>query len=311
MIDAVTLRQLRYLVAIADTLHFGRAATACHISQPSLSAQIQQLEGALGVPLVERTRRRVLLTAAGRDVAARARHILGAVNDLASAARQTGVPLGGELRLGAIPTLAPYYLPRVLPDLRRAHPDLRLFLREDQTGRLAESLRAGQLDALLLALPADEPGLQAQPLFDEPFLVAMPEAHPLAGRTAVAARALETERLLLLEDGHCLREQALAVCRSLRPADRSGFAGTSLATIAEMVAGGLGVTLMPALAAARAPGGVAVRPFEAPEPSRRIGLVWRRGSPHDDELRLLADSLRDQLPPGVHAVADDGIERSL
>lgn len=303
MTDAVTLRQLRYLVALADTLHFGRAATACHVSQPSLSAQLQQLEEALGVQLVERTQRRVLLTPAGRETVARARRILGEVSDLAASARSASSPLGGELRLGAIPTLAPYYLPRVLPVLRRDHPDLKLYLREDLTGRLVEVLKSGALDVLLLALPVDEPGFAHTPLFDEPFQVALPAGHPLAARQIVSESELAGEPLLLLEEGHCFRDQALSVCASSRPAERNGFAATSLNTLGEMVAGKLGITLLPALAGARPPEGVAVRPFAEPQPIRRIGLVWRKGSPREAELLLLADYLRAHLPDGVTAAA--------
>lgn len=303
MTDALTLRQLRYLVAVADTLHFGRAAAASHVSQSSLSAQIQQLEAALGVQLVERTQRRVLLTPAGRDAAARARRILGAVTDLEAAAHSSAAPLSGELRLGAIPTLAPYYLPRALPELRRDHPDLKLFLREDLTARLVAALRGGQLDALLLALPAEEPGLEAAPLFDEPFRIALPEGHRLTEAEALDEADLKSERLLLLEDGHCFRDHALSVCRSLRPNERDGFSATSLGTLGEMVASRIGITLLPALAAARPPNGVAIRPFRSPEPTRRIGLVWRRGSPRDTELRLLAEDLRQHAPDGVLAVA--------
>lgn len=305
MSDAVTLRQLRYLVAVANTLHFGRAAAACHVSQPSLSAQIQQLEDALGVHLVERTHRRVLLTPAGEEAVWRARRILGDMADFAAAVRRSAAPLGGELRIGAIPTLAPYYLPRALPGLRRDHPDLRLFLREDLTDRLVAGLRAGQLDALLLALPVEGAGFASAPLFDEPFLVALPAGHRLAARERLDADDLRGERLLLLEDGHCLRDQALAVCPSPRPPDREGFGGTSLTTLVEMVAGRIGVTLLPALAAARATDGVETRPFRAPQPARRIGLIWRRGSPRESELKLLADHLRVHRPEGVDAIPAD------
>lgn len=304
MTDAVTLRQLRYLVAVADTLHFGRAASACHVSQPSLSTQIQQLESALGAALVERTQRRVLLTPAGREVVARARRILGEVSDLAAFARGAGAPLSGELRLGVIPTLAPYYLPGILPALRQDHPDLKLLLREDLTGRLLDMLRAGRLDTLILALPVDDPGLETVPLFDEPFHVALPAGHPLTGQDNVSEDGLQSERLLLLEEGHCFRDQALAVCGfDAGGGERDGFAGTSLNTLCEMVAGRIGITLLPALAAARAPAGVETRPFAAPAPSRRMGLVWRRGSPRDSELRLLADYLRAHAPAGVTPAA--------
>ncbi|PWC56967.1 LysR substrate-binding domain-containing protein [Azospirillum sp. TSO22-1] len=301
MIEAVTLRQLRYLVSVADTLHFGRAAERCHVSQPSLSAQIQQLEDVLGVQLVERTQRRVLLTPAGRDAVTRARRILGEMSDLAAAARSAATPLGGELRLGAIPTLAPYYLPRVLPDLRHDHPDLKLFLREDLTGRLLDLLKAGALDAVLLALPVDEPGLEHAAVFDEPFAVALPAGHPLAARPALTERDLGGERLLLLEEGHCFRDQALAVCHRAGGPDRDGFSGTSLATLCEMVAGRIGVTLLPELARARAPEGVETRPFAEPRPARRLGLAWRKGSPRGAELQQLAAYLRRHLPDGVAA----------
>jgi len=304
MNEAVTLRQLRYLVAVADTLHFGRAAERCHVSQPSLSTQIQQLEDALGVQLLERTQRRVLLTAAGEEAVARARRILGEVSDLAASARSAAAPLGGELRFGIIPSLAPYYLPRVLPDLRRDHPDLKLLLREDLTARLLDALRAGTLDVLLLALPVEEPGLDHAAMFDEPFRVALPAGHPLTAKATLTEHDLAGERLLLLEEGHCFRDQALAVCRLNGPVERDGFAGTSLHTLCEMVAGRIGITLLPALACARAPEGVETRSFTAPEPSRRMGLVWRRGSPRGAELRQLATYLREHLPAGVTAAAE-------
>ncbi|HYG90530.1 MAG TPA: LysR substrate-binding domain-containing protein [Azospirillum sp.] len=304
MIEAVTLRQLRYLVAIADTLHFGRAAERCYVSQPSLSAQIQQLEDALGVQLVERTQRRVLLTPAGRDAVARARRILGEVSDLGASVRSAAAPLGGELRLGAIPTLAPYYLPRVLPELRRDHPDLKLFLREDLTGRLLDALRAGTLDALLLALPVEDSGLDHAAVFNEPFKVALPAGHRLTAKNALEEGDLAGEHLLLLEEGHCFRDQALAVCSLNGPPERDGFAGTSLNTLCEMVAGRLGITLLPTLASSRAPEGVEMRPFADPEPARRIGLVWRKGSPRGAELQQLAAYLRKHLPEGVTTAAE-------
>ena len=307
MNDTVTLRQLRYLVAIADSLHFGRAAAACNVSQPSLSAQLQQLESALGMELVERTKRRVLLTPAGLEAVVRARRILGEVADLAASVRSAAAPLEGELRLGAIPTLAPYYLPRALPGLRRDYPNLKLYLREDQTERLLEALRTGRLDALLLALPVEETEFTAAPLFDEPFQVALPAGHPLTARRILQEEDLAGETLLLLEEGHCFREQALAVCAVARPREREGFAATSLHTLSEMVAGRLGVTLLPRLATERAPNGVETRPFAEPEPSRRIGLVWRRGSPRESELRLLADALRHHAPEGVWPITTEDI----
>jgi LysR family hydrogen peroxide-inducible transcriptional activator len=305
MSQAVTLRQLRYLVAVADELHFGRAAEAANVSQPSLSAQIQALEEALGTQLVERTARRVLLTPAGAEVAARARDVLGAVRDLADVARAAARPLSSALRLGVIPTSGPYLLPRVLPELRAAFPELRLLLREEQTARLLERLRAGDLDLLLLALPAEGPGLVEEPLYEEPFVAALPAGHPLAGRGALGERDLAGEPLLLLEDGHCLREHALDACG--RPArDAEPFAATSLATLREMVAGRIGVTLLPLLSVtgASAPGGgIALVPFDSPRASRRIGLVWRRHAAREADFRALAGFLRARLPEGVGPVA--------
>jgi LysR family hydrogen peroxide-inducible transcriptional activator len=308
MTQAITLRQLRYLVAVADTLHFGRAAEAANVSQPSLSAQIQQLEEALGAQLLERTRRRVLLTPAGAEVAARARAILGAVQDLADGARSAARPLSTDLRLGVIPTVGPYLLPRVLPALRETHPELRLYLREEQTERLVDRLKAGNVDVLLLALPLDEPSLDCVAVYDEPFVVALPAGHRLAAAERLTERDLAGERLLLLEEGHCLRDQALAVCRFSAPGDRDTFAATSLDTVREMVASRIGVTLLPALSvtgAAAPNGSIEIRPFAEPVPGRRIGLVWRRGAAREAEFRILADFLRTHLPPGAQPVRAD------
>jgi LysR family hydrogen peroxide-inducible transcriptional activator len=312
MSQAVTLRQLRYLVAVADTLHFGKAAEATHVSQPSLSAQIQQLEEALGTQLLERTKRRVLLTPAGIEVAARARRILGEIRDLSDSVRGITKPLSGELRLGVIPTLGPYLLPRVLPHLRSAYPELRLYLREDQTERLCERLRSGDLDVLLLALPMGEPAFDCDPLFDEPFVMAMPAGHPLTERKWVTVQDLSGERLLLLEDGHCLRDQMLAVCGLAGQQDRESFAATSLDTLREMVASRIGITLLPALSVtgASTPGlSVEIRPFETPAPSRRIGLVWRREAAREGEFRVLGQFLREHLPAGAEPVAEAALDR--
>lgn len=309
MSQAITLRQLRYLVAVAETLHFGRAAEAANVSQPSLSAQIRQLEEALGTRLLERTRRRVFLTPAGVEVVAKARHILAAVQDLADGARIVASPLSSGLRLGVIPTVGPYLLPRVLPALRAAYPGLRLYLREDQTARLYERLRSGELDVLLLALPLEEPGFDCEAVYDEAFVVALPPGHPLAARRELHERDLAGERLLLLEDGHCFREQALAVCRHSSAAGHDDFAATSLGTVREMVASRIGVTLLPALSATgpSAPAGsVEIRPFVPPAPGRRVGLAWRREAPREGEFRLLARFLRDHLPEGAERVPAGG-----
>ncbi|HET8726128.1 MAG TPA: LysR substrate-binding domain-containing protein, partial [Alphaproteobacteria bacterium] len=267
MIRTITLKQLRYLVAVADARHFGQAASACNISQPSLSAQIQQLEEALGVKLFERTKRRVAPTLLGDAMAERARKVLADVDQIVAMAHTTARPLAGPFRLGVIPTLGPYLLPRIMPRLRRAYPDLLLYLREDLTERLLERLLRGQLDAALLALPVDRPGLIEQPLFDEPFLVAAPCGHPLAVRREVCQADLIAENLLLLEDGHCFRDQALEVCRMSGRPTEDGFAATSLETLREMVAGGIGVTLLPSLACIGRPAtddAVTVLPFAEP-----------------------------------------------
>ncbi|UEM04400.1 LysR family transcriptional regulator [Skermanella rosea] len=305
MSQAVTLKHLRYLVAVADTLHFGRAADAANISQPSLSAQIQQLEEALGTQLVERTKRRVMLTPIGTEVAERARRILAEVRDLADSVQGVAAPLAGDLRLGVIPTVGPYLLPRVLPSLRRTYPDLRLYLREDQTGRLVERLKGGDLDTLMLAMPVAEPSFEAEPLFDETFVVALPAGHRLAARNQVSESDLADEQVLLLEDGHCFRDQALAVCGDARARDRESFAATSLDTLREMVASRIGITLLPALSVtgASAPNGsVEIRPFAPPCPSRRVALVWRREAARGREFKELAQFLRDNLPLGAEPV---------
>lgn len=297
----VTLRQLRYLAAVADTLNFSRAAAACHVSQPSLSAQIQQMEAALGVSLVERTKHRVLLTPAGEEAVRRARDILARVEDLGRAMQAVGAPLSGPLRLGIIPSCGPYFLPRVLPGLRESFPELKLYLREDLTERLLDRLRSGDLDAAILALPVPESGLDCEPLFVEPFLLAVPPGHRLAAKQQITGRELKEQTLLLLEDGHCFRDQALDVCRLSGAREDQGFAATSLATLAEMVAGRLGLTLLPALAAPvlAAGGQIKVRPLTDPVPSRTMALVWRRGAPVEPDLRRLAVRLREALPEGV------------
>ncbi|MEO3432216.1 LysR substrate-binding domain-containing protein [Inquilinus sp. CAU 1745] len=298
----MTLKQLRYLVAVADARHFGRAAAACHISQPSLSAQIQQLESIVGGALFERTKRRVLPTLLGEAMAERARRVLAEIDRMA-ALSGSGTPLSGPFRLGVIPTLGPYLLPRILPGLRRAYPDLKLYLREDLTGRLVDLLRRGALEAALMALPAGDPGLSERPLFDEPFLLAAPEGHRLAEKNRIGQDDLAGEILLLLEDGHCFRDQALAACGQHGNPAADAFAATSLATLREMVAGGVGLTLLPALAANDRQDGVRLRHFDDPAPSRRIGLVCRKDCARAEEIALLGDHVAESLPEGVVAAA--------
>lgn len=303
----VTIKQLRYLVAVADERHFGRAASACNISQPSLSAQIQNLEEVLGVKAFERTKRRVMLTPTGEALVLRARRVLAEAEGFVATARKATAPLTGPFRLGAIPTLAPYLLPRVMPDLRAAHPELRLYLREDLTDHLLDRLDEGALDVVLIALPSGRPALSDRALYDEPFLLATPPGHPLAGRKQVRKSDLAGQHLLLLEDGHCLRDQALEVCSLAGPADQDRFGASSLETLCEMVAGNIGITLMPELfATGRCRDGViALIPFADPPPSRRIGLAWRKSTVRGTDIALLGDFLAGHLPAGVRPIGTE------
>ena len=286
-----TLRQLEYFAAVAEGLSFHRAARACHVSQPGLSAQIRELESTLDVQLFERDRRGVLVTPAGEALLPRARAALAEAEALVEAARAYRRPLTGRLRLGAIPTIAPYLLPRVLPEVRRRHPELRLELHEAVTGELVERLRAGALDLLLVALEAPLAGLATRALFADPFVAALPAAHPLARRKRLRESDLAGETALLLADGHCLREQALAVCRASGAHELGDFRASSLATLVEMVRGGAGVTLLPelAVAAVGAPRDLAIVPFAKPAPARTIGFAWRPRSGRAAEFEQLAE----------------------
>ena len=293
-----TLRQLQYLKLLVEHGGFGRAAEAAHVTQPTLSAGIQELEKCLGAPVVERARSGVILTPVGEEALRRARTILNEAEELVEAAKVASQPLAGRFRLGVIPTIAPFLLPRALPLLRARFPKLRLFLREDLTHRLVAALRAGQLDAALIALPYDLTGLHYAHVADDELMAAMPANHPLAAQRAASPEALEREGLILLEDGHCLREHALAACGLKPPKAAPGeevFAATSLPTLVQMVGSGLGVTFLPAMAVEAgltdaAP--VAVRPIKADHPSREIVVAWRAGSSRAAEGRLLAETLR-------------------
>lgn len=305
---AFSLRQLQYAVAVADTLSFRAAAERCHVAQPSLSAQLGQLEMALGVRLFERDRRRVLPTAAGRELVERARQVLREAADLMEAAARAGDPLGGRLQVGVIPTVSPYLLPAIAPALRAAYPRLTVAWREEKTADLVRELQAGTLDAAVLALEADIGDVEREVLARDPFVLVTPPDHPL-GAKASPARAAELGgvAVLLLEDGHCLREQALSFCSSVR-AREGEFRATSLSTLAQMVAAGAGVTLLPELAvpteARRA--ALRVRPFADPAPARTIGLVWRRGCPLAAALRQIAAAIRRAYPRDSRAARDGG-----
>jgi LysR family hydrogen peroxide-inducible transcriptional activator len=294
----MTLQELRYLVALADTGHFGRAARACSVSQPTLSAAIKKLEGELDLVLVERTRRRVSFTDRGRTLVDQARIVLEEARRFEDIAAQSREPLAGDFRLGVIPTIGPYLLPHVVRSLRLHFPKLRLLLREVQTDVLLAELRSARLDAGLLALPVSGDDLARAPLYDEPFLLALPRGHPLAKKTRVRTDALADEPLLLLEEGHCLRDQALEVCGRVSSRTREEVAGASLETLRNMVAAGVGVTLLPKLAAESR------RDVEivslTPEPSRRIGLVWRKIYGRKDSVDAFLAHLREHVPNGVH-----------
>lgn len=289
-----TLRQLQYAVAVAEWLSFRKAAELCHVSQPSLSAQLAHMEQALGVRLFERDQRRVLVTAAGRELITRARLILRETDDLEELAHRSRDPLSGTLRIGVIPTISSYLLPRLTAALREAYPRLTVFWVEDKTQILLRSLEAGMLDAALLALEADIGDVERGIVGSDPFVLATPVGHPLGAKTSPAmASELKDVCVLLLDDGHCFREQALAFCTGAR-AHELEFRATSLSTLAQMVAGGAGVTLLPELTVAveakRAE--LSIRPFAQPVPKRTIALVWRRRSPIDSALRQLLVTIR-------------------
>jgi LysR family hydrogen peroxide-inducible transcriptional activator len=294
----VTLRQMQYLVAVAQARSFRRAAEACRVSQPSLSAQVAEAERVLGVRLFERDRHRVIVTPAGAALLARARQVLLAADDLVEEARRAADPLARTLHLGVLPTIGPYVLPAVAPALRRAFPALRLFWVEDRTAALVERVSAGDLEAAVVARESDLGDLTHVPLGSDPFLFAAARDHALAGSTApLPLEALSGERVLLLDDGHCLRDQALAIC-SKAGAEELGFRATSLPTLVEMVASGLGVTLIPGIAAAAEArrSDLRVRPFQAPAPKRTLILAWRRRTALEPALRAVAEAIRSALP---------------
>ena len=291
-----TLKQLQYLVALQEHGHFGHAADACFVTQSTLSAGLRELESLIGITLVERTRRVVRFTPLGLKIADKARRVLREAEELADLARASGKPLSGELRMGVIPTIAPFLLPRILPKLRTDWPELKLYLREEITPSACESLHRGQLDCVLLALPYNCGEVDSAELFQDRLFVAFPEGQPHDPPPRIAAEAIDESTLLLLEDGHCLKDHALAACNRPELRAEASMLGTSLHTLVQMVDNGLGVTLLPGMAI---DAGILVnthvvaRPLEADRPWRRIALVWRKGSPREKEFRLLADALRE------------------
>ncbi len=292
---SMTLRELQYLVALATHRSFRRAAEACLVSQPTLSTQIAKLEDELGVVLLERGRRNVMLTPAGRDAVERAQRILREVEEMREAARRAGEVEAGLLRLGVFPTLGPYLLPHLVPPIRQRFPELNLQLFEEKSAVLLNRIEQGSLDAAFLALPLRDEKLHTEPLFREPFLVAVPAGHTLATRDVVRLGDLEQESLMLLDEGHCLREQALEVCELAGAEETTEFRATSLETLRQMVIAGMGATLLPMLAtggASQTPDSMRLLPFEGGEASRQIGLVWRQTSPLGGLLREFADVCR-------------------
>ena len=289
-----TLRQLQYLRLLAEHASFSRAAEAAHVSQPALSAGVQELERILGAPVVERTRGNVQLTAVGAEAVRRAEDVLVRTEDLVEAARNAGKPLSGRFRLGVIPTVAPFLLPARLPDIKRDYPALRLFIREDLTPRLVAALKSGHLDAAVIALPYSASGIDHARIGDDEILAAAPVGHALAGPGPIAPGSLKAEDLILLEDGHCLRDQALAAFDIEAPKGDDVFAATSLHTLVQMVSSGLGVSFLPEMAVraglADMPG-VVVRPIAAKAPRREIVVAWRTGSSRAAEAKLLAEAL--------------------
>ena len=291
----MNLRDLRYLVALAEEKHFGKAAERCFVSQPTLSAQIRKLEEYLGVPLVERQPKRVKLTETGEKVVERARRALQEADAIVEIARTDRDPLSGALKVALIPTVGPYLLPHVVGPLRKAVPRLKMMLYEYQTAPLLEKLRGGELDLGIIALPMPTEGLETAHLYDEPFTLAVPANHPLADRERVKLEDIKDETLLLLEDGHCLRDHALSVCSRVRVNQEQDYRATSLETLRQMVAAGHGITLLPELAAATPVGtarGLKIKPFTKPAPVRTIGAVWRKSTTRGKAIDAVIAAIR-------------------
>lgn len=296
----LTLKQLRYFKALAQHGHFGRAAEACAVSQPALSVQIKEMEETLGTPLLERLPRAIHLTAPGREVLKRAERILSEVDELEDLARASGDRLAGRLRIGVIPTIAPYLLPAILGELTRKFPHVEFMFRETMTANLIRGILKGDVDLAIVALPISEPGLTETPLFDENFVFVRPEAD--AAKPVPAPSRLREMRLLLLEEGHCFRDQALTFCDIPASAPRETLDGTNLSTLVQMVSAGIGVTLIPEMAVPveTRSAKVSLAQFEAPSPSRTVGVVWRKTSPFDAHFRALSAVIKTAAPNQAH-----------
>src|ERR1700691_2675702 len=298
----INLKDLKYLVALAETGHFGRAAERTFVSQPTLSAQLKKLEEHLGVKLVERQPKNVQLTEVGKQIVVRARRMLDEENEIIALARNNTDPLGGKLKVALIPTVGPYLLPRVMQKIRKALPHLGLMLYEHQTEALLKRLRDGEIDLGVIALPAMQEGLESRELYEEAFTVALPMSHPLAQKSAIRVQDLKGQILLLLEDGHCLRDQALEICSRVDVREAEDFRATSLETLRQMVVAALGITLLPDLAVESPFGsqrGLTIREFAKPAPTRAIGAVWRKSSTRPLAIAAVCDVV-DQATAAKH-----------
>ena len=311
----MNLRELEYIIAVAETRHFGRAAERCFVSQPTLSGQIKKLEDELGVAIFERTNRSVEVTPIGESILSHARQMLEQADAIEQLARSAQDPLAGPLRIGAIPTLSPYLMPLILSPLRKQHPQMKLVLSEELTDTLLERLRNHEIDGALLATPVNEPDLLSMPLFDEPFWVAYPRKHAFYHKEKITRKDLEGENLLLLAEGHCLAEQAMEVCHlktRSQQGDQADLRAASLETLIQLVAAGFGTTLVPALAMRGSwttGSGVVAQPLGLPDASRRVSLVFRASFPRATALTVFADIIRDNLPNTVTVLGGSGKRR--
>jgi LysR family transcriptional regulator, hydrogen peroxide-inducible genes activator len=295
---SMNLKDLKYLVALADTGHFGKAAERSFVSQPTLSAQLKKLEEYLGVKLVERQPKNVQLTEVGRQIVVRARRMLDEGEEIIALARSNTDPFAGKLKVGLIPTIGPYLLPRVMPKIRKAVPQLRQMLYEYQTEALLKRLRDGEIDVGIMALPVVQDGLESRILYEEAFTVALPAHHPLAAKSTIKVADLKGQTLLLLEDGHCLRDQALEVCSRVDVREAEDFRATSLETLRQMVVAGLGITLLPEMAVESPYGsqrGLTIRQFSNPKPSRTVGAVWRKSSTREAAIAAVCDVVQGAM----------------
>ena len=304
----MTLTEIRYIIAVADEKHFGRAASRCFVSQPTLSIGVKRLEDELGVTLFERSKSGVHLTAVAEQLVEKARDILREVDSFKELSHHLKDPFLAPLRIGAIYTIGPYLFPSLLPALKTAEPRLKLYIEESFTGTLRKMLKKGQLDAIIVALPFTEPEIEVRELYTEPFEVLLPASHPWSLTPSIPPKHLHTENVLLLGEGHCFRDQVIDACPALSQSifDRDNLVaeGSSLETLRHMVASGLGVTVLPASAAGLenyAPGFLTTKPFTKPEPSRIVAVAWRRQFPRTEAIELLIDVIRKQVGPELNA----------